>query len=127
MAVQVLAETDLGAMKRMEMQRQLPGRNHPGRADEKVRKVCSCTIAWFGHQVMVICHVRGTFACPYSSAAEPCWQGGYGNFEEELSKETTAKCTEAMKLMLPENLLRMFDVLKSGQTWDGAARPNTLL
>jgi len=92
--MRVLKETDMGAMKRMEAQRLLPGRNRAGSSDCKVR------------------------------------QGGYGNFNDELSEATIAKCTGAMKVMLPENLLRMFDVLETdaeAAAWDPSTLRNPLL
>mmetsp|Transcript_12302 Transcript_12302/g.29219 ORF Transcript_12302/g.29219 Transcript_12302/m.29219 type:complete len:425 (-) Transcript_12302:87-1361(-) len=88
---QVVKETDFGAMKRMEKERALPGRNHPGKADAKVRK------------------------------------GGYDTFKGELSNETIQLCTEAMKVMLPERLLRAFQVIDDAEPWKGPAPRNPLL
>eukprot|EP00951_Prasinocladus_malaysianus_P015972 scaffold123661_cov43-Prasinocladus_malaysianus.AAC.1 len=66
----------------MEQMRSLPGRNHAGKEDAKVRK------------------------------------GGYGNFRDELSKETIDHCTASMQKMLPNNLLAMFDVEPTGGASD---------
>jgi hypothetical protein len=54
-------------------------------------------------------------------------QGGYGNFNDELSTDTIEKCTEAMKLMLPEKLLKMFDVIEEKESWDPTTIINPLI